>query len=38
MVGSWPFKPYAFRALVETFGPLWVSCDVCRRYAGLQVG
>jgi hypothetical protein len=38
MVGPWPFRPYTFRALVKTFGPLWVRCDVCRRYARLSVG
>jgi hypothetical protein len=37
MVGPWPFRPYTFRALVKTYGPLWVRCDVCRRYARLQV-
>jgi len=37
MVGPWPFRPYTLRALAKTFGPLWVRCDVCRRYAGSQV-
>jgi hypothetical protein len=35
MVGAWPFRPYTFRALTKTFRPLWVRCDVCRRYARL---
>jgi len=38
MVGPWPFRPYTFIALTKTFGPLWVRCDVCRRYARMQVG
>src|SRR5689334_7148134 len=38
MVGAWPFKPSTFRALVKTLGPLWVRCDVCRRYARLHIG
>jgi hypothetical protein len=37
MVGSWPFRPYTFRALAKTLGPMWVRCDVCRRYAGLHI-
>jgi hypothetical protein len=36
MIGPWPFRPYTFRALTKTFGPLWVRCDVCRRYERLQ--
>lgn len=38
MVGPWPFKPYTFRALARTLGLLLVRCDVCRRYARLQIG
>src|SRR5689334_5685095 len=38
MGGGWPFKPYTFRALAATLGPLWLRCDVCRRYARLHVG
>ena len=38
MVGPWPFKPYTFRALVKTLGPLWVRCDLCRRYARFRPG
>jgi hypothetical protein len=38
MVGPWPYKPYTFRALAKTLGPLWVRCDVCRRYARLHIG
>jgi hypothetical protein len=30
--------PYSFGALRKTFGPLWVRCDVCRRYARLHLG
>jgi hypothetical protein len=35
MVGPFPGVPYSFGALRETFGPLFVRCDVCRRYARL---
>jgi hypothetical protein len=38
MVGPWPFKPYTFRALAKTHGPMWLRCDVCRRYARLHIG
>lgn len=37
MVGPWPFKPHTFRTL-KTLGPIWVRCDVCRRYARVHVG
>lgn len=37
MVGLWPHKPFTFRAIRKTFGPTWVRCDVCRRYARLVV-
>jgi hypothetical protein len=35
MVGPFPGVPYSFGALRQTFGPLFVRCDVCRRYARL---
>jgi hypothetical protein len=35
MVGRFPGVPYSFGALRKTFGPLWIRCDVCRRYARL---
>jgi hypothetical protein len=35
MVDPFPGVPYSFGALRKTFGPLWVRCDVCRRYARL---
>jgi hypothetical protein len=35
MVGPFRGVPYSFGALRKTFGPLWVRCDVCRRYARL---
>jgi hypothetical protein len=38
MVGPWLDKPYTFRALRKTFGPLWLHCDVCRRYVPLKIG
>ena len=37
MVSPWPAKPYTFRALAKTFGPMWVRCDACRRYARLKI-
>ena len=37
MVGPFPGVPYSFGALRETFGPLFVRCDVCRRYARLYL-
>jgi hypothetical protein len=35
-----PFKgvPYSFGALRKTYGRLYVRCDVCRRFALLQLG
>ena len=30
--------PYTFRALRKTYGPLWLRCDVCRRYVPLKIG
>ena len=38
MVGPWLDRPYTFRALRKTFGPLWLRCDVCRRYVPLKIG
>ena len=35
MVGPFRGVPYSFGALRKTFGPLWIRCDVCRRYARL---
>jgi hypothetical protein len=37
MVGPFPGVPYSFDALRETFGPLFVRCDLCRRYARLYL-
>jgi hypothetical protein len=37
MVGPFPGFPYSFGALRQTFGPLFVRCDVCRRYARLYL-
>ena len=37
MTAPWPFKPFTFRALQKTFGPMWVRCDTCRRYATLPL-
>jgi hypothetical protein len=37
MVGPFRGVPYSFGALRKTFGPLWVRCDVCRRYASLPL-
>jgi hypothetical protein len=33
MTSPWPGRPYTFRALAKTFGPMSLRCDVCRRYA-----
>ena len=27
MTGPWPYKPFTFRALQKTFGPMWVRCE-----------
>ena len=37
MVGPFPGVPYSFGALCQTYGPLFVRCDVCRRYARLYL-
>jgi hypothetical protein len=37
MTGPWPYKPFTFRALQKTYGPMWVRCDLCRRYAHLRL-
>jgi hypothetical protein len=37
MVGPFSGVPYSFGALRQTFGPLFVRCDVCRRYARLYL-
>ena len=37
MVGPWNAQSYTFRALRETFGKMWVRCDVCRRFALLTL-
>jgi hypothetical protein len=37
MVGPWPNKPFTFRALIKTYGPMWVPCDVCRRYGAFRI-
>ena len=38
MVDRFSGVPYSFGALRKVFGPLWVRCDVCRRYARLHLG
>ena len=37
MTSPWPHKPFTFRALAKTFGPMWLRCDVCRRYARFRM-
>jgi hypothetical protein len=37
MVGPFPAVPNSFGALRQTYGPLFVRCDVCRRYARLYL-
>ena len=38
MVGPWPHKPFTFCALIKAYGPMWVRCDVCRRYGPFRIG
>ena len=38
MVDRSPGKPFSFAALRKTFGPLYLRCDICRRFALLQLG
>ena len=38
MTSPWPHKPYTFRALAKTFGPMWLRRDVCGRYARFHMG
>ena len=38
MVDLFPGKPFSFGALRKTFGPLYLRCDICRRFALLQLG
>src|ERR1700681_1912789 len=37
MVGPFRGVSYSFGALRQTYGPLFVRCDVCRRYARLYL-
>jgi hypothetical protein len=37
MVGRFRGVPFSFGALREIYGPLFVRCDVCRRYARLYL-
>jgi hypothetical protein len=37
MVGPWPPRPFTFRAFSKTYGQMWLRCDVCRRYARLNL-
>src|SRR5262245_7674848 len=38
MVDRFKGIPYSFGALRETFGPLYMRCHLCRRFALLQLG
>jgi hypothetical protein len=38
MVDRFKGVPYSFGALRKTFGPLYIRCDLCRRFALLQLG
>ena len=38
MVDRFPGKPFSFGSLRKTFGPLYLRCDICRRFALLQLG
>ena len=37
MVGPRNAQPYTFRALRNTFGKMWLRCDVCRRFAAFTL-
>src|SRR5260370_1297646 len=37
MASLWPHKPHTFRALARIYGPMWLRCDVCPRYARLKL-
>jgi hypothetical protein len=37
MVDRFKGVPYSFGALRKTFGPIYLRCDVCRRYAHLYL-
>jgi hypothetical protein len=37
MIGPLCGVPYSFGALRKAFGPLWIRCDGCRRYARLFI-
>jgi hypothetical protein len=32
MKPPWLDKPFTFRALQRTFGPMWLRCDLCGRF------
>ena len=38
MVDRFKGTPFSFGALRSTFGPLYIRCDLCRRFALLQLG
>ena len=38
MIDAFPGKPFSFGALRKTFGPLYLRCDIFRRFALLQLG
>ena len=37
MAGPNPHKLYSFAELRAVYGPLWVRCDVCRRFRALRM-
>ena len=37
MVGPWPHRAFTFRSLSKTNGPMWLRCDICRRYGRLKL-
>jgi len=38
MVDGFPGNSFSFGALRKTFGPVYLRCDICRRFALLQLG
>jgi hypothetical protein len=35
--GHMAYRSHTFRALSKTYGQMWLRCDVCRRYARLNL-
>jgi hypothetical protein len=37
MIGPSPYRAFTFRSLSKTNGPMWLRCDICRRYGRLKL-